>query len=329
MDGSTSSVIQVVQIQPDRLCVYNEFNGNYSKRGKNPLSRANLSGEKYRGNLSKVAKKSLENKINSWAATINIARGKRLTNSLGNKNRLIMITVTLPTLQMHSDKKIKRECLNRLLITLKRKWGCERYLWKAEFQGNDNIHFHIIVDKFVPHADLRGIWNNILTGLGYIDEFEKKHHHRNPNTTDIHQIHHLTLSVKYMKKYMSKEDCCRLEGGAIWGCSDNLKALKSPTFPIDNQISKMISEVIDSGKVRVIKGEECTLIFGAIAQFIEARYSQIYRDYRFELEETWRFAHTQAHAITQSCAPVPVASGLKVSRIGSRGSNHQLKLPWW
>ena len=63
--------------------------------------------------------------------------------------KLTFITLTLPSKQIHSDNEIKSKCLNQFLIELKKNHSVSRYIWKAEKQENNNIHFHIIADKFI------------------------------------------------------------------------------------------------------------------------------------------------------------------------------------
>ncbi|GAH86291.1 unnamed protein product, partial [marine sediment metagenome] len=47
------------------------------------------------------------------------------------------------------------------------------YVWRAEKQENGNIHFHFIVDNFIPWNELRNTWNRIQQNLGYISRFSE------------------------------------------------------------------------------------------------------------------------------------------------------------
>ena len=118
--------------------------------------------------------------------------------------KLNFVTLTLASEQVHSDNVIKKKLLNSLLIELKRKWKVKNYIWRAEAQANGRIHFHIITDKFIPFQSLRTEWNFIQAKLGYIDEFEKKFNHRNPNGTDIHSLSKVKSVAGYLSKYCSK-----------------------------------------------------------------------------------------------------------------------------
>ena len=150
------------------------------------------------------------------------------------------ITLTLPSKQKHTDKEVKKDLLNWFLIRIKRDFGVTIFLWKAESQNNGNIHFHILVNRFVPWREIRDTWNDCLDKYGYIADFEKNHGHRDPNSTDIHGLYKDKKGDKvgniaaYLAKYMSKnEDLKRGIDGRLWGCSDNLKTVESFRILVD------------------------------------------------------------------------------------------------
>ena len=107
------------------------------------------------------------------------------------KWKLNFITLTLPSKQRHSDKVIKSELLNDFLVQLKRKFNIKYYFWRAESQSNGNIHFHIITDKFIPWQWCRDKWNHVVNKLDYVKQFEQKHKHNTPNSTDIHSLQNI------------------------------------------------------------------------------------------------------------------------------------------
>ncbi|MFQ5865594.1 MAG: hypothetical protein ACE5IW_10230 [bacterium] len=78
------------------------------------------------------------------------------------------------------------------------------YLWRAEAQANGNIHFHVACDKYIPWWQLRHYWNKVQNNLGYIDRFEEKHGHRDPNSTDIHSVKKIRNLGAYLSKEISK-----------------------------------------------------------------------------------------------------------------------------
>jgi len=116
---------------------------------------------------------------------------KEILNSGKGKEKVGFITLTLPSSQVkkihenrkgqyshtefyHTDQEIKSKCLNQILIELKKQYGITNYIWKAEKQDNGSIHFHILVDCYIPHSDLRVRWNRICNKLGYVDRYSEK-----------------------------------------------------------------------------------------------------------------------------------------------------------
>jgi hypothetical protein len=165
-----------------------------------------------------------------------------LQNSPVNDNgyRLYMptfVTLTLPALQFHTDKELHKQALNRFLITVKRKFGVVNYLWRCERQKNGNLHYHILIDKYIHHSAIREVWNTIMLDLGYINAYRNNQldFHKNgfkmnyslsdkwtyerqldaynngvatnwanPNSTDIHSLKNIDNVEDYICKYATK-----------------------------------------------------------------------------------------------------------------------------
>jgi len=153
--------------------------------------------------------------------------------------RLTFATLTLCAEQAHDDNFIKRNLLNRFLITLGRKHDVVNYFWRAEAQENGNIHFHIILDKYIHYRELRNEWNAILKDFGYIERYQSKMkeffkdgfrmsenpedkrpraaqfaaYEKNrisdftdPNSTDIHNLKFVKNIAAYISKYCAKNN---------------------------------------------------------------------------------------------------------------------------
>jgi hypothetical protein len=118
--------------------------------------------------------------------------------------KLNFITLTLSSKQKHSDNVIKSKLLNQFLIEIKRTYGCQRYLWRAESQSNGNIHFHIVTDVFIAWRKLRTLWNRIQEKLGYVSTFTDCTGKVDPNSTDVHAIKKIKNLPSYLSKYCSK-----------------------------------------------------------------------------------------------------------------------------
>lgn len=179
------------------------------------------------------------------------------------------LTLTLPSKQVHTDKVI-RKCLLKYIDNLRKNYKVKFYVWKAETQQNGNIHFHLLIDRFIPYNRLRKLWNTILQPLGYIEQYKinqekrgflyretiiknkkviknpktykeqyltyqkaKKNGFKNPNTTDVKSLSNIGSPIAYMLKYMTKnEENKRPVIGKLWGASNLVKKLEY--FSIDD-----------------------------------------------------------------------------------------------
>ncbi len=151
--------------------------------------------------------------------------------------KLALITLTLPSEQRHPDEEIKSKLLNQFLIELNKKFSVQDYIWKAEKQENGNIHFHILINKYIHHEKIKKTWNRILEKLNYISNYRhnmqkfysdgfkltthgkdnrtpvqqrkayelgKSENWQNPNSTDIHALYKIKNASAYLVKYLAK-----------------------------------------------------------------------------------------------------------------------------
>jgi hypothetical protein len=191
------------------------------------------------GNVSKIAKRKMNRSLDYLLLMANEKQVDIQTTGRKLKFKIAFITLTLPSKQIHSDNQIKNECLNQFLIELKKYYHVRNYLWRAEKQKNGNLHFHIIVDKFIPFQELRDRWNRIINKLGYVDRYRdnmqtfyangfrphqnllrtwplKKQiaayergartHWSSPNSTDVHSVQRIRDVRSYISKYITKNE---------------------------------------------------------------------------------------------------------------------------
>ena len=207
------------------------------------------------GEVTEKVYKRLKNSVRALQTRnkIEFYKGKR------DFDRLILITLTLPAEQMHSDEYLKDKPLRALIQRLEKDHNCTNWIWKAERQGNGNLHFHLLVDSYIPKAILRRKWNAQLERHGYIDNYEKTwrewdkhgfkfsqelynqgmdgekqlkayqgrldHGYRNPNDTDIHATKKVKNLESYFIKYVAKTD--DKIGGKVWGYSASVREMKN------------------------------------------------------------------------------------------------------
>lgn len=172
----------------------------------------------------------------------------------------VFITLTLSYAQIQSDNYIKRNLLMRFIEEMKKEHNVSNYVWRAEPQINGSIHFHILADRFIKWQWVRKTWNEIQEKHDYIDAFDQKHGHRNPNSTDIHGLRDVNNIAAYICKYMTKDKPVRKIKGRIWGCSANLHKMKNPRIEICEHLINDIEELVNTGKAYKKVYEYCTVI---------------------------------------------------------------------
>lgn len=198
--------------------------------------------------------------------------------------RINFITLTLPSAQLnHTDKEIKRQVFDVWLKKAKRWFGLKSYVWRAERQKNENIHFHLLSDVYIDHVKLKQSWNQSLAQLDFIDRFENIHGHRYPNSTDVHSVRKVKDLAAYISKYMSKKgDKKNLIEGKVWGCSTNLNKLSKHTEIIDSRFDVEIRELCTRYKERVKNSDYAsTIVFteNEINTTLPPNLSKVWNEY--------------------------------------------------
>jgi hypothetical protein len=294
----------VLQIRPYGLLAYDRIEWISPRRhipGDSPLK--NLKDKKaYTGFMSPGARKRLRRAIQLIVA---IAEPKKAMNFKLNKEftfKLNFVTLTLPAAQGKiTDAEIKTQVLDPWIKKAKRRFNLRSYIWRAERQGNGNLHFHLVTDTYLPYDQLRDTWNDNLNALGFIDQFEKKHKHRHPNSTDVHAIKKVKNLAGYFSKYMAKGERCAEDAypqaplrakpakpiiyrsslkfkllrtreeckinGRVWDCSTNLKIKGNCETLIECEAAEMLSKVSADPEVRQLSTEHCLLLFLNRQQF--------------------------------------------------------------
>lgn len=234
--------IPIAVIHPSRIILYNEKIIDPSIRRsycteKPQIEKLLSSKRKASGMLSVNAQRKLSKALDYM---LHLSKERKVFNRLTQKTntfKIAFITLTLSSEQIHSDNEIRRLLLNQLLTEIRVKYNVQNYIWKAEKQENGNIHFHILVDKYIPWYDLRNMWNRIQNKLGYVDRYRTKMKelhkngfylnksllkrwsaksqyeaykknkitdYSNPNSIDIHSLYRIKNIKKYLLKYISK-----------------------------------------------------------------------------------------------------------------------------
>ncbi len=253
--SSNFIAIPCYSLSPKSITLYEEVTRgdgtHFSNEGWENLN----DNKNYYGELSEHSRKRLKRKIDymlylskerqvSGSRTISKTQNFTTDYEKGEKymkpvkSKLTFITLTLPSKQEHSDNEIKSKCLNPFLNDLRRKFKVDMYIWKAEKQENGNIHFHVLINRYIHWSKVRESWNRKVEILGYISGYQKTmkeffkngfrmsentndkrsraaqfkayetgkaENWKNPNSTDIHALYKVRNAAAYLSKYLAKD----------------------------------------------------------------------------------------------------------------------------
>lgn len=250
--------MQVANIYPNRITITHQRVSTYSERfdkyinskygiaapKKDDTSTENLKKKKSSLNLSKNSIRELRNSVNSIIflskpRTVYTPSKKAIYNFRGS-----LVTLTLPSEQYTTDVELKK-CLDLFLQDIRRAYKVKNYIWRSELQDNGNIHFHIVLDKYIYHKVIRNYWLKALRHTSYVSSYQKKfinmsfHDYKMlrlndarmssrpeaeshklivrayaygkrtkwllPNCTDVKSIYNVNQMSAYVSKYLAKE----------------------------------------------------------------------------------------------------------------------------
>jgi len=237
----------------------------------------------YRGEMSETAKKNLRKRISIWFDAIEHQNKRNSQNVFSIPIRPVFLTVTLSASQAHSDILIKQRILKPFLRILRENYRCDRYIWKAERQQNGNVHFHILIDRYIDKEIVQRLWNTCQDSLYYVSEFQKKHGHRQPPSTQIEAIRDWNKMSAYIEKYVCKEVEGKKIEGAVWKCSKTLRTLSYIEIPVDNDLSNNILQAMRENSLRLVEKDHYTVLVpmkGSIEDIISKTHRNLFFEYR-------------------------------------------------
>jgi len=285
---------EVVRVHPDELVMFSRIEYIKDTRHFNKKSLSNLKLNYSRTKLSENSERKAKRAIKYMLFGTN---EKKAWNPKYNSTytfKVNFITLTLPSIQKHSDIEIKKGLLNQFLIECKIKYKLTNYVWKMEKQRNGNVHFHILGDQFIPYSELNNIWNRLCLKMGYSKEYKVSNKTKIANSTDIHSLRKIKNVVGYVLKYMVKEDKKNrlkihrsniefkpspdynknslsintkrflnntAQRGRIWTCSYNLTKLKGGEEELDNMLKSEIELLKKKKGTRVYNKDFCTALY--------------------------------------------------------------------
>lgn len=240
--------IPMISVNANYICLYTD-KGQFTGRGKSDsnnffvdpvtfevtklgrtdkqiAAEENLKDNSTNGIISNKAAKRINQAI-SWFSAMSATHTRVSKNNIRVSSKLNFITLTLSSKQKHDDLYIKSKLLNAFLVDLRRRFFVISYMWRAEAQINGNIHFHIVVNKYVHYTHIRNIWNRIQAEHGYIPDYDVKSKwggDNNPPSTEIKKVYKCKNIAGYLSKY----------------CSKNLNAMKVYSNIDNNKLQQVV-----------------------------------------------------------------------------------------
>lgn len=158
----------VVRPRPEKKTIQQVWENRMAS--SRSIQHLNLSKKKHNFSLSSQSKKKLKDSAN-LLSSLSPPRTVYVNQKPIYNFQASFITLTLPSEQIHSDLEIKG-CLNNFLTSLRSVYGLRNYVWKAELQQNENIHFHLIFDIPIHYKAIRHYWNKSIETLGYVSRYQ-------------------------------------------------------------------------------------------------------------------------------------------------------------
>lgn len=272
--------------RPDGLVVHTLWEPAWP-RSASSWKRPNLTEDQkkaYQGQTSAGALKRLKAAIRLMIAQAEEKTAINFKTKKPYTYKVAFITLTLPAPQNDiSDREIHEKCFIPWALRMKRRYGMKTYVWRRERQKNGNVHYHIIIDVYIDHANIRSHWNSCLEKLGFISRFHKKHGHTDPNSTDVHSIRKVKDLAAYMVKYIAKQARKKdTIDGRIWDCSKNLKTKEKCRiigWGEDQKIIALIEQQLSHKKVDCGYSSYYPLSEKQKAFILPVHYQQLWHEY--------------------------------------------------
>lgn len=252
--------IPIVQLRPSGLLCYYEHSKGHKKKVFNSLNPPPV--VTYTGYMTSKAARKVKRAIQILLAISEWKTAHHLKTGRSYKWKINFVTLTLSATQGNrSDEDLIKYVFQPFLRILRNKYGWTTYVWRVERQKNGNLHWHITGNRWINWRFLRTDWNRCQAKLGFIDQFEKKHGHRDPNSTDVHSVNHIRNLAGYLAKYMAKtEKVSQNISGKLWDCSLNIKRAKFPTLICEGLIDEAVNHSVKTLHDKILEMDFSTLI---------------------------------------------------------------------
>lgn len=220
MKNQVVPTIDYAQVRWDSVLVYSKWHG---AKGQNKERLEEIQKKAYQGKVTEGARKRMQKAcdilIQCSRVKMRFRPGKKLFPF-----RLAFVTLTVPG-QVTDPNNIHPHFKK---FTDWLRYRNALYVWKAEYQQRGQIHYHLIINQYIPWQDYRYYWNTQMRKAGQLKEYAQEHGHYNANSVDVRSVHNSKTLVNYLMKYLLKEEKQTDEESKIkmlskwWGASKSL-----------------------------------------------------------------------------------------------------------
>ena len=202
--------VQKAVFYADKIVVYPEFLPHHESQIPQRGKIENLTRGQFNGYISRSASIKIRKRLEAWIKAVYVNAEFQNGPTKPKHAHIGFLTLTLPSDQVHSDNEIGRRCLTPFIQQLKRIYGVESYFWCAQPQENGNIHFHLLIDRWVDKDGVNDYWNVATDHLGYLSRSIASGGSHRPPSTNIKSCPKDMSLVKYVMKYVSRQPEIRL-----------------------------------------------------------------------------------------------------------------------
>ncbi len=214
----------------DRIVEYSE-NRMCSQQGLWDRKITQMQSAKKRtGELSQSSKKNIEKKLTAFLTAFDIYNKTHPYQKKEKIRKPIFITLTLSDKTELSHQEIKRQLLQQFIKQIRYQFDVKEVFWKAELQKNNNLHFHLIADHYIPAQKIQEHWNSIQKKYGLLEHQKRIYNNDSPPSTHVKAVDNLDNSIAYVMKYVNKHVKGEKIKGNIYRMSKQLSKLRPFTY---------------------------------------------------------------------------------------------------
>lgn len=292
---------------------------NTPARDSNSLN--NLTRGRFNGFISKSSGITIRKRLEAWIKAVQFNKIASTDQVRPKHSHIGFLTLTLPSDQMHSDNEIKRKCLMPFIQQLKRINSVQEYFWSAEPQKKGNLHFHLLIDRYVDKVQVNDLWNVATDHLGYLSRYVAETGDVRPPSTRIQACPQDMSLVKYVMKYVSKqpEIRCSLKivngvkfkrisywtierdskgviheferrpiEGRSWGMSKGISTAKVYSMDASYRVYDLLNIMKWDPAVKLLQMDHCEVYYTNVHDLLMRNDSVLLSDYRRHYVQLYR-----------------------------------------